>query len=102
MDVEPTATAGADHQTGEVRRSSAHSSHGICTCAVGREPRLVALILLGRNVGRAVIGEQDQPLIWRHHHPTRAWSLRLLATGIVLSSSVDVGTSVEGVFEHHL
>src|SRR5258708_36791736 len=59
-------------------------------------------MLLWGNVGRAVVGEQDQPLVCRHHHPTSAWSLRLFATRIVLSSPVDVGASIEGMLEHGL
>jgi hypothetical protein len=49
-----------------------------------------------------VIGQQDQPLVRRQHHTARAWSLRLLATRIFLSSPIDVGTSIEGMLEHGL
>jgi hypothetical protein len=49
-----------------------------------------------------VIGEQNQPLLCRHHHPTRAWSLRLFATRILLSSPIDVGASIKGMLEHGL
>ena len=102
MDGEPTATAGTDDQTGEVRCPAPRYSHGVGAGTVGLQPRLVAFILLQGNVGRAVIGQQDQPLVRRHHHTTSAWSLQLLATGIFLSSPVDVGARIEGMLEHGL
>jgi hypothetical protein len=102
MNVQAAATAGTDHQTGEVRRSASCCPHGIGTSAIGLEPRLVALIVFGRTVGWAAVGQQDEPFVCGHYHPTRAWSLRLLATRIFLSPSVDVEARIEGMFEHHL
>jgi hypothetical protein len=63
---------------------------------------LVALILLRGDIGGAVVGEKDQPLIRLHHDAATAWALGLFATRIFLPSSVDVGTSREGMFEHGL
>lgn len=49
-----------------------------------------------------MVGQQNEPLVPAHHYPTCTWSLCLFATRIVLPPSVDVGTCIEGMFEHHL
>jgi hypothetical protein len=102
MDREPAATAGTDDQTCEEGSAVACCPHGIGVCAIGLQPCLVALILLWGKVSWTAIGQQDQPLVRGHHHSTGAWSLRPFAARILLPSPVDVGTGVQGVFEHHL
>src|SRR5205807_10297146 len=102
MAGEPTAAASTHDQAGEVRWSAPCCPHGIGASAVGLQPALVALIVLGGNVGRTAVGQQNEPVVRGHHHPPSAWSLRLFAARIFLSPSVDVEACIEGMFEHGL
>ncbi len=59
MDTQTAATASTHHQPREVRWATPCRPHGIGTGTVGLEPCLIALILLGGNVGWAAIGQQN-------------------------------------------
>lgn len=102
MNCHTTLTTSTHHQAGKQSCSPARRPHRISTRTIGLETRLIALIVLGSDGGWATIGEMDQPMLLRHHHAASTRSLWLLATGIFLSSAIDVSSSIERMFEHHL
>jgi hypothetical protein len=95
VDLETTATAPADHQSGEQCRSMSDSSSGLSLGPVLLQTLLVPLVHCPGDVGRTGIRHERMPVSRVHHHPPRLWALWMLAARVNLTATVDVGAGVQ-------